>query len=1104
MDAELHYLTSTHDQPQQDPAPPTRSVPLPAVTLPPSPRPTLSPSPSGNIHRTKDSKQPRMSGGLDLSQPASPAGARGGFLSGRGGGAADGLDTDVARARAERAFRLGSRTLSSNGGSSSPSDDPRDSASARDNIQRLVNAGQQNGASGGLTPSLAMFMGGGGKRRVHHVNTGMTVEEREETEKLEREMAASRARWGDKGNSAPPGPPAGGLSLADIMAGRKSAAPAPAPAASPSPPPPAATSLPDEPIPATSPAPSSPPLVEAKIVSRSPPVTSPPASSSMPPPSVPSTGSSEFGALPTDSSSTPSSAPPAETATSPRLVSGATDTLTRLRSSSIVAERLKWGEEQNAASSPPASPALGSNGAVGKTSKEEKRRSVFDRWGKDSPSLTGEAALKSPPAQQRSWVSSSKTASSSPPHPAADGEKGDETKEKELERTASPATIVVGHVEQVDIPAEPVETDVPKLVHVTAGRARPTKSTPRTLSSAEATSTTSTPSSSSTPAPSSSPPPSAQPEQEKKGYTKPTWSGPPIGSKPPYSAASPSYAVPEEPQTYEPKYVRGPALPGMTSGALRPTPSHSPSFPAPSSPAPVAKKRDPPAVGGGGAAGGARPNVRSVAQRWSAAMAQQDEEAEREKEERRKAVKASYGVKVEAAPVSAPAPVVEMPVKREEARREEVRKEEKEEEPVFTPAPSLPRVKPVKPSPAPAPVTAAPSPSPAPLKPASLPTSKPSSSPSSTLLSLIHPPPPPPSSPTFGETLHLDVFHLNSSPSPNPHAIDHNFMLFRSEVLGVVLRSAPLSNNGKEGEGEVETSVWVWKGDEAEAEENEEVRERVRKFEEKLNGGKVAEVVRYGKEGRAFVEAFAGQVTVCRGHRDEFDHFAKRLYSIRSQDGVVFVEEVGLTANSICSGACATFSIAGEVFAWLGEGSNEAERSAACEFAESIADGRTVTVLAEGEETAWFWHNLDAMDYASAYYWRYRPSFPSSRVTVLHFPSSSSSAQPELVHSLELSPTEVSLIDGGFAEHWVVVPKEAREKKGEIERALRAAEELAGMWEERGFPGRTPFHVLAFPSLIPRDLPFLSRALDFSALNAGEEPTKMNVYTKEEAREELL
>lgn len=74
--------------------------------------------------------------------------------------------------------------------------------------------------------------------------------------------------------------------------------------------------------------------------------------------------------------------------------------------------------------------------------------------------------------------------------------------------------------------------------------------------------------------------------------------------------------------------------------------------------------------------------------------------------------------------------------------------------------------------------------------------------------------------------------------------------------------------------------------------------------------------------------------------------------------------------RTLCSGYATVFSSLGEVYAWLGEGSTDLERHTACEFAESLADGRSVAVLAEGEETALFWHQLAAdagAEYASAH-----------------------------------------------------------------------------------------------------------------------------------------
>ena len=57
-------------------------------------------------------------------------------------------------------------------------------------------------------------------------------------------------------------------------------------------------------------------------------------------------------------------------------------------------------------------------------------------------------------------------------------------------------------------------------------------------------------------------------------------------------------------------------------------------------------------------------------------------------------------------------------------------------------------------------------------------------------------------------------------------------------------------------------------------------------------------------------------------------------------------------------------------------------------------------------------------------------------------------------------PTDaVSIIDGGSAEHWVVVPESVKARKAEIKTALDAAQKLSEAWKQRGFASRTPYHV---------------------------------------------
>ncbi|GAA5825138.1 hypothetical protein JCM3770_000644 [Rhodotorula araucariae] len=1057
MDVDPSLYVSQNTTPPRSPSP-ALSTPLPplALNLPSAPRPSVSPSVSRVFEKKHADSAPAMSGGLDLSAPRSPATTR------------------------DEARPLGPQDTM----------DTRDTASARDNILSLVSAGQRSLPSSSSTPSLAMFMGGGAQRRTHRVGTGMTELEKEETERLEREMAATRARWGDKGTlQDEAAPPRGGMSLASLMLGGKGGAGA---AANESPV--VATVVQrNQPIAEPASKPTSPlldenisaPLVEAKIVSRCPPEPAAPASVEPPPATAAQNASSTLATRRT----TPSFTDP-ETSTSSRPASAALagDTLTRLQSSHIVAERLKWSETlQQHPSDAPA--------PVSAPPSPEKRRSVVERWGRDAPNVAGVAPPASPVASRRRSIAQ---------EPVLQNEEMRRSPER-----VEDATIETAKVEAVSVPETPVADEVaPKLVHVTRHRARPTKSTPRTLSSATSTAEPSSPPVEDATAPTEAPVASRPADAtasaaDKAGYTKPTWSAGPIIVKEPSKSPSPAGVTDEESTSPEVRRTRGVALPGLSGAApkaapvpfARPTPLASSVTRAGPN-----RKADEPASPG-------ISSVRAAAMRWGQTAAQ----SAAEKSEALQALKASYGVKVAPArqhtmppPGSTRREEVEPPIKSKSVEvRSHVAQAKPEpaapQEPGYiastvsksTPSPApasvgetAPVSKPVAPLPGPT------STSPQPVKPAAAPTPAQPSMADDIVAAVLAPreaahlPP--------GETLSLDIFHLNSL-SADPYPIDHNHMLFSTEIVGIVHRQA-----GSRG---VETQTWVWFG--RDADETPWTGERIARLAEKTATAPVE--VGSGEEGADLAEAFAGQLTVCRGRRDEFDHLARKMFSVQSQDGAVFVEEADVSIHTLCSGYCTVFSSLGEVYAWLGEGSTDLERGAACEFAESLADGRAVAVLAEGEETALFWHQLAADDeeYASAHYWRSRPLHPQTATLVRLSPTSS---EPfEVLPSLALSPSHVSLLDGGFAEMWIIVPEAVlAAKKADVQIALDAAEKLATQWKERGFPSRTPFHILVTPSLVPRDLPFLARALDFGPLNHGAEPRKMRVYTAEEARSELL
>lgn len=238
------------------------------------------------------------------------------------------------------------------------------------------------------------MMGASGQKRTHRVNTGMTELEREETERLEREMAATRARWAAKGPSADStesqGRTAGGLSLASLLTGKATSRSATAPARmepshndketpvvqertqSPSHDTPEGAKVePATPLFAASPEPTASALDAGSARESAQPSSASPA----PPPLATVTRSTEQQQRqqPQQSSSSGGESSPRKP----------TETLTRLQSSHIVSDRLRWSEQVQQAteghkSLPPSAPP-----------SPEKRRSVLERWGRDEPNAQG-------------------------------------------------------------------------------------------------------------------------------------------------------------------------------------------------------------------------------------------------------------------------------------------------------------------------------------------------------------------------------------------------------------------------------------------------------------------------------------------------------------------------------------------------------------------------------------------------------------------------------------------------------------------------------------------------------------------------------------------
>ncbi|GAA6006261.1 hypothetical protein JCM11491_002087 [Sporobolomyces phaffii] len=1055
LDPSIYFQPSSPDPSSDLKTPPAaQSTPLPHVTLPALPRPSVSPA-STRVSFTQQQKSGRTSAGLDLSASMQQNSNTPGV------GSSDySLEDEVARARTERAARraqVGTSFASDSAVATPPaSTDARDSASARENIMNLVSAGQDQLAGGpSSAPSLAMFMGGGKGRRVHKVNQEMTEQEKEVTEKLEREMAAARAKWAtkptsDDDESAPSR--AGGMSLASLMnrqVGGGSASSSDEPKrwqpSTVSPPAPASEPVRAQTAPAASPAPQSSSSVSTNtprsLASAFGSTATGPRLNSSSQASIDDSGGPAHArsgggyAMPGLAKEMKNEDPSnAETKPEPALVepkvfsrpapspAPVTEPTPTPASPNKIAFPSTSNSDPASNTVPPAqNSTLGrlrgssivaerlkfaeqrqqqAQSPLSSPTKErgsiptspEKRRSVLERWGRDQPNVFGGGSTPASPTKP----------SSLPAPPRSPGFSG----------PSSPWSTT----------GKPISTS-PKeeSKQLVADDDDPLQTTPSTNSG-------------------------TQESQQSSKYSKPSWAHAPIGVKSPSDAAHPDEEAPPER-----KHTRGVALPGLGGPASSPSLPAAPASNPNTAPAsPTKQKTDPlPTSSSGG--------VRAAAMKWG----RTESDAQREKREELIRLKESYGVKVDQG--GAPRRAVERA-------------------PQATKSEAKPRTVETKPA-----RVAEPTSQPPKAATTSTPTS--SNPLVDEIVSLVLDPSPPVQ--LSGPVVSLDVFHLNS-PTDNPHPIEHNHILHTSEILGIVART---SGSGATID-DIETYVWVWRG--RQAEETAKTRDRITKLEKKT--GVAAVQVRHREEPRALVEAFEGQLTICKGLRDQFDHLAERLFIVSSQEHVVFVEETEFTARSLCSGCSAVLSLAGEVYAWLGEGSSSQEREACCQFAESIADGRSLHVLAEGEETQWFWTSLDDRDnveYSAANYWqrRYEHSPATSIVRV----SSSSASRVSTIDA-----SSIHLLDGGSLENYVLVPSAARGDRDAIKAALEAAESLSSKWEDRGFESKTPCHVLLFPSAVPRDLPFLARSVDFDLLNGGTRPRKMNVHTLAEAKQELL
>lgn len=133
-----------------------------------------------------------------------------------------------------------------------------------------------------------------------------------------------------------------------------------------------------------------------------------------------------------------------------------------------------------------------------------------------------------------------------------------------------------------------------------------------------------------------------------------------------------------------------------------------------------------------------------------------------------------------------------------------------------------------------------------------------------------------------GRSLGIDVFSLDEHDPDQ--ALDHNHVLYSKEGVAIVHRAQVAGGE--------QASLYIWLG--ADFSESPKTRARIDQIAKRFKAEPV--MVRHKNEPRELVEAFGDQLTICSGSRAEFSHLDTALYSIRAEEGVVFVEEQKLVS----------------------------------------------------------------------------------------------------------------------------------------------------------------------------------------------------------------
>ncbi|KAL8284179.1 hypothetical protein RQP46_004928 [Phenoliferia psychrophenolica] len=323
----------------------------------------------------------------------------------------------------------------------------------------------------------------------------------------------------------------------------------------------------------------------------------------------------------------------------------------------------------------------------------------------------------------------------------------------------------------------------------------------------------------------------------------------------------------------------------------------------------------------------------------------------------------------------------------------------------------------------------------------------------------------------------IEILSLN--PSDPTQAIAPG-TVFSQDLLAVIDRRSG-------------TKLFVWKGKDA-AGNQDAVDELARQL-----GTKAVSCTQMHETPEVVALLGSGSALLLRqGARSDYDEHDPCLFRVQSLGDSLVLDQLPIATPSLCTGFSFILASSGDVYVWHGLGASAAEQAGALKIGTKLAAGRPVTELQEGAEPSHFWHALgrsnESDDYSSSHLWRFR-STVHSQVNI----HTVDDARAYQLPSPSISSSSISIIDATL-ELWIIVPASQRANLSDLRTALASAEKAASGWRSKGLPFRPPAHVIFFPSAIPRDLAHLDRRIDLESLNNGATPSTMDVVTVAEAR----